>query len=139
MNTNRGIYIVVASFLIAFSLTGCGAVYQKAADDFMLTQPKSAWGKAPSDNHAMQEQELIKVMLKDSDSAKFQVLNLETAIIPTSLLEPKVLPVWKSTVLVNAKNSYGAYTGFKTWHFYYVDGLLHAYKQGNELIEYLKK
>lgn len=113
---------VIAGAIVA--LTGCGAVYQKKAEEFLATQPESAWGAGPPPDHLEGEAYLIKRQLKDPYSAQIASMGVKRAVLPASMASTETVPVYCSYQSVNAKNSYGGYTGAKTWEFCYRDGKL---------------
>ncbi|MBD1228651.1 hypothetical protein [Xenorhabdus griffiniae] len=60
---------------------------------------------------------IIAYTLKDSDSAKYKFHKPRLAYTPASRNVAYVVPVD-----VNAKNSYGGYTGYKTKYYVYIGG-----------------
>jgi hypothetical protein len=50
-------------------LTACGSVYKSRSEEFVRTQPESAWGARPSEGHVQAEIEWIKSQLKDPYTA----------------------------------------------------------------------
>lgn len=114
------------TFATAFlcCVAGCGSVYKQRAAEFEATQPESAWGRKPPDGHRQIEIASIKARLFDPYSADIREGSLQRYVLPESFTSPVPVPVWGSEVIVNAKNRYGAYTGFKSWVFFYRDGSL---------------
>jgi hypothetical protein len=110
---------------IALSITGCGALYDSSAAKFMATQPESAWGSQPPKDHQEQEMRYLNAILKDPYSAKIEFLPVKRTTVAASITNPTVVPVWESAALVNAKNSYGGYTGAKKYSFYWKNGSLY--------------
>ncbi|HWH75062.1 MAG TPA: hypothetical protein VNV16_12445 [Methylibium sp.] len=97
----------------------------------MQTQPESAWGPKPPAGHAKTEAEWLRRQLKDPYSADIRPATLSRTVLPASCTDGTVVPVWCSNIAVNAKNSFGAYTGFKTWMFCYSNGSLFATVDGD--------
>jgi hypothetical protein len=100
----------------AFSamLAGCGAMERAAQDSYMAKTPASAWGSPPFGYEA----KLIKLMkdsLIDPDSARFKFSKPDRISWPSS--KGGQSPAWQIDVLVNAKNSFGGYTGDQLWRF----------------------
>lgn len=126
--------VVAAAFL-----SGCGTAYRSAAEEFIRTQPASAWGAQPPPGHVEVEKAYIQRRLKDPGSANFEVVGLQRVTVAASLTNPEVVPVWMSSLRVNAKNSYGGYTGFKVWNFYYRSGELYALESEEGGRQYVKK
>jgi len=66
---------------------------------------------------------LIQGVLKDPGSAEFRWYGFERAWWGSrGLFGPGITYGWRMAVDVNAKNSFGAYTGYETWWFYFRDG-----------------
>lgn len=139
-NVNEGgvIVKVIVSIALSVCLVGCGVAYRNAAEEFIRTQPESAWGKAPPPGHKEIEKERVKAKLKDPFSAQFNDGENQRVTIAASLTDPTVVPAWKSTIFVNAKNSFGGYTGFKIYNFYYANGELYAVEDMDNGRSYLK-
>ncbi|MDX7993257.1 hypothetical protein [Xenorhabdus littoralis] len=68
-------------------------------------------------NYQEKLKSIIAGTLKDPDSAKYIFHNTRLAYTPSTKNVAYVVPVD-----INAKNSYGAYTGYKTRYFVYMDG-----------------
>ncbi|WP_152671559.1 hypothetical protein [Xenorhabdus khoisanae] len=60
---------------------------------------------------------IIAGTLKDPDSEKYKFHNARLAYTPSTRNVAYVVPVE-----INAKNSYGGYTGYKTRYYVYIDG-----------------
>ena len=133
--THRSATLLV---LASLALVGCGTQFKNAADEFVRTQPASAWGKQPPPGHRLVEQTYVKSRLKDPESVRFQDLEMQRVVISASMTDPKIVPVWASRFLVNAKNAFGGYTGFKEWNFYYREGELFAIESPETGRQYVK-
>lgn len=120
------------------SIQGCGTQFKNAAEEFVRTQPASAWGKQPPPGHRLVEQAYVKARLKDPESVRFQDLEMQRVVLSASMTDPTVVPVLASRFLVNAKNAMGGYTGFKEWNFYYRDGELFAIESPETGRQYVK-
>lgn len=78
-------------------------------------------------NHVQIAEKYVKIGLKDPYTAKIKVgeLTLEECNIQTAGQKPwlkETMPVakfWSAIVMVNAKNSYGAYVGNKVTRYYF--------------------
>lgn len=111
--------LVAASFLV-----GCATQAQKADEAFdaykaTLPEPDADYGSYP-DHY----QELIKAYmaktLKDPDSAKYT--DFSTPRKEHAIANKRAIYGYSSCVLVNAKNSYGGYTGNQQIWFFYQNG-----------------
>lgn len=127
-----------AAAILSVCLSGCGIAYKNAAEDFIRTQPESAWGSPPPAGHKEAEKAWIKTRLKDPESAQFRDGANQRVTIAASLTDPTVVPAWQSTIYVNAKNSYGGYTGYKVHNFYYSSGVMYAVESEEKGRLYLK-
>src|SRR5690606_37667261 len=73
-----------------------------------------------------------EVNLKDPDSARYTFGPLKKGYyrpnqIPGSLPTGKAHFAWEQLVVINAKNSYGGYTGQQAYTFYFRDGRMVHY------------
>lgn len=117
----------VALLLLASLFSGCGVAYQIKRDELSRTARTEDYGPKPPSNHREITQQLIRRILKDPDSAKFESWNDGyTSIIQSGFASPMPMLVWITSVDVNGKNSYGGYTGFNTWHFAWQNGSIVA-------------
>jgi len=130
--------VLILVTLTSLTLSGCGVMYRSAAEDFMRTQPPSAWGEPPPSNHKELEQIFILGLLKDPNSAIISFGESSRIVTTASALSPQVVPVWASPVYVNAKNSFGGYTGRKRWLFCYQNGKLHSLERDREATVYFQ-
>lgn len=128
----------IAILMLSSALAGCGVMYQKAADEFVRTQPESSWGPPPPTGHTAVERAYILDRLKDPSSAEIRFYDLQRMVIPAGIADPKIAPVWVSSAMVNAKNSFGGYTGAKRWSFYWRDGLIFAVDEESGVRRYLR-
>jgi shikimate kinase len=124
--------------LCGVMLTGCGVAFKQNAAEFIKTQPASVWGEAPSQElvQALQNKAL-KTILKDFDAARIEQGAIQRIVISKTMTNPEPLPVWQSEVMVNGKNSYGGYTGFKKYYFYFYLGKMYAIEPEGEVRLYL--
>ncbi|KGT86143.1 hypothetical protein NG99_26645 [Erwinia typographi] len=101
---------------IAMSLTGCMSTPS-------ATQLSNAYyGELPT-IYKEQIQNSIGDGLKDPDSAKYKFGEPKKAYLQGGLSDNfKMHYGWVVPVSVNAKNSYGAYVGYKTQYYMFVDG-----------------
>lgn len=119
-------HTVVAALAACLVAASCGTAYKSASEEFLRTQPPSAWRSPPPAGHHDAERQWILQRLRDPGSAQMSFAAPRRVTIAASLTDPTVVPVWASDVAVNAKNAFGGYTGAKTWSFYYDDGRLVA-------------
>lgn len=115
----------------ALVLSACGAAFRSAADDFERTQPPSAWGRQPPSGHVELEKAYVLRLLKDPESARFEPGGVASFLTPVSQQNPAVVPVWRSVLMVNAKNSLGGYTGAQPWVFLWHNGDLARVQEPN--------
>lgn len=124
--------IIPLLLAVSLSCTGCGVAYRQNAETFLRTQPEAAWGALPDAVHVQVERDYIETRLKDPMSAQLTADPLFRGTIAASVVDPTVTPVWISRWRVNAKNSFGGYTGFKEWVFYYRETALIAVENQEE-------
>ncbi|ALX95248.1 hypothetical protein [Serratia fonticola] len=108
------LFLVIASLF----LTGCMATPSP-------TQLSSAnYGELPA-SYKEDIQNNISAELKDPFSASYKFGAPKKAYLQGGLVENfKMYYGWVVPVSVNAKNSYGAYTGFKTRQYMFIDGVM---------------
>ncbi|AMO82119.1 MULTISPECIES: lipoprotein [Hafniaceae] len=106
------IFLLVGALL----LSGCMATPS-------LTETTSAnYGQLPSDYKEMIQND-ISYALKDPDSAKYEFGEPRKAYLQGGIAENfKMYYGWVIPVSVNAKNSYGGYTGFKKRYYMFSNG-----------------
>jgi hypothetical protein len=117
-----------------FSLTGCMQDYYRP-DTSQLADSDYGSPIAQADAEAAATS-FLSTRLKDADSAKFMCQPVEQGVERDALIYGG--NTWAGYVLhcgVNAKNSFGAYTGFEPFTFVFHDGsLVRAYQaQGSPL------
>lgn len=100
--------------LLAVQVGGCGAISQQKTNALLKVSKPADWGVLDR-NHESKERAAILQELKDPDSAKFR-FNVGRDVYQ-ALSEPVL--VWNSSVYVNAKNSFGGYTGERAYVFIY--------------------
>ncbi|WP_075335043.1 MULTISPECIES: hypothetical protein [Serratia] len=110
----RVLFLIIATLF----LSGCMATPS-------ATQLSNAnYGTLP-DSYKENIQNAISVGLKDPDSAKYKFGEPRKAYLQGGLSEDfKMYYGWAIPVAVNAKNSYGAYVGYKTMYYMYSSGRL---------------
>lgn len=96
--------------LLGVALSGCVQPMTKAEIDLAVYEP------LPGDYQA-RIQALMETRLKDPDSAKYKFLAPRKSYTESTRHFGYVVPVE-----VNAKNSYGGYTGYKPHYFAYYQG-----------------
>ena len=121
---------IFAVFILAvtlFNLYGCGIIYESRKKELLLNAKLEDYGQLPPDDHKEIERQIILSSLKDPDSAKFNKwMGPDRFVIPSSNISPTPKPVWRTSVDVNAKNSYGGYTGFQSYVFAWSNGKIYA-------------
>lgn len=111
------------SLFIFMFLSGCGIIYSINLSNLERTLTDADYGNPPK-NYEILAEKYIKSLLKDSDSAQFRNWTVpEKCLFPsnTSMTEPK--PGYCNYVEVNAKNSFGGYTGFSVWKIRWYKGM----------------
>ena len=97
--------------------TGCVTADQLAKADF---------GPQPT-NPQEQVIRYFEYYLKDPDSAKYQFRELTKGYIKDGLIMGgKIHYGWIQVVDVNAKNSFGAYTGYQRKYIFFENGRIHS-------------
>lgn len=122
---------ITSLFLALGILSGCGATNPATpAKVYDLSHLKPT-------NHKAMVIKRIKIDLKDPDSAKIKVGELKLITCnpyggPTANGKMKM---WSADALVNARNSFGAYTGDKVRRYYFdktgIVGLTDLYIKGH--------
>jgi hypothetical protein len=103
------------SFLFVFLLTGC-----LASSPTKIQVESADYGAKPVFSTEVIKA-VIKMQLKDPDSAKIQGITpfkREWYLNPENF-NTQFAYAWMSCASVNAKNSYGAYTGYKSYVFFF--------------------
>jgi hypothetical protein len=110
-------------------LCGCGTIEQSMAHKLAKTARLEDYGPPPPTNHVELEEYFVRAGLKDPDSAQIRFTNSVPApsIIPSGFASPTPRLIWQTFFEVNAKNSYGGYTGFSPYLFAWRDGKMVAY------------
>lgn len=122
----KAIFYITLIALCSSLMSGCGTLYESRKDKLLQNAPLEDWGASPSEQHQEIEKKYILSVLKDPSSAQLQWTELQRAIIPSGIASPTPQLIWLSTVNVNAKNSYGGFTGAKPYKFAWVNGELFA-------------
>lgn len=112
-------------------LPSCGVAYMAQRDEILKKNSEADFSPAPPADREKQERDLILSVLKDPDSARLAFLGVEKDAIQRQVLSPDAVPVWVSKVSVNARNSFGGYTGAQAWRIAWHKGKLFAYSPGN--------
>ncbi|UCQ16878.1 hypothetical protein DCF79_11050 [Edwardsiella tarda] len=113
--------MIVAFVLSAFFLSGCVTPMTKLEVDKAVYQPLP-------DSYKQDVQNIISMYLKDPYSAKFTFFTPIKSYSLPSRHFAYVVPVG-----VNAKNSYGGYTGYKMHYYAYYSGRFKDVTQGVNL------
>lgn len=122
----RTTLLLLATFL-TFSLASCGVMYNSRRAELLKSASPADYGPPPPGNHQEIEERMIRSRLKDPDSAQFRWGESRRDIIQQGFASPTPALVWVTSVAVNAKNSFGGYTGFEAYQFSWKEGRLFAY------------
>lgn len=96
-------------------LSGCGTAYKQNAAELIARSSVSDWGTPPPSDHEQKTKAFFENVLKDPYSAQYKFAAPIRAAIPQSGMSTNPVLVWGVDVAINAKNSYGAYVGFKEY------------------------
>lgn len=118
----RLVVVIITGTMFALFLSGCGVAYNVKRSQMLKTATEADYGPPPPTNHQELEMQLIRANLKDPDSAKCEFGGVTRDAIQSGFASPTPILVWRTSVRVNAKNSYGGYTGFQPYHFAWRDG-----------------
>jgi len=113
--------MVTTAMFVCF-LASCGIAYNAKRSQMLKTATEADYGPPPPTNHQDIEMQMIRASLKDPDSAKFEFGSVTRDVIQSGFASPTPILVWRTYVRVNAKNSYGGYTGFQPHHFAWQNG-----------------
>ncbi len=112
---------------LTIALCGCQIPETQTSSGYRSSRPdytvpdevaKSAQYPPKPSDFREEVKRYLRLRLKDPDSAIYDNWTLERAYLGSS---PPVYG-WMSSVSVNAKNSYGGYTGFDMYHFWHEGG-----------------
>ena len=105
-------FFILGFFILGFIMNGC-AETEKAVPTQSFTM--ADYGAKPSvQSYKAEIRAKIQAKLKDPYSAKFKFDNPRKALYAPKVLSVSI-PGWAIPCTVNAKNSYGGYTGQKFW------------------------
>lgn len=116
---------ILTTSLLLLMLTACSGSFEKIA-------PNHSWEAPPSENVVQQiTPEYFETILKDSDSAKYRYGTPFKGYTNEGLLYGGKInwSGWLYPVSINAKNSYGGYTGFKTYYLQLSRGQIDGYME----------
>jgi hypothetical protein len=135
----------VVLILMAGLLSGCGFAYNINRDKLLQSATEADFGPPPPENHEEIEKAFILENLKDPESARFRSIDkINKTAIQSGFASPTPILVWITALSVNAKNSYGGYSGFQYYAFAWQNERLVAFsgptKSMEEMVfwEYLK-
>lgn len=118
---------IIKVFLLGFLLSGCAATFQ-------TLEPSYNFGAPPTD-YEEKIKKSMRFKLKDPDSAIFDFESSRPIKAYTNAgLAAGGEVSWAGWVVyykVNAKNSYGAYTGFETEKAFFTNNEIHRWKYPN--------
>jgi hypothetical protein len=118
---------ITTCFTIVALLSGCGVAYMASESALLKSATLSDWGPEPPSNHWEIEEAFVRHQLKDPLSALFTRGSLSREAIPSAMTKAQL--VWVTSLVVNAKNSYGGYTGGRTYYFAWRNGKLVGLKE----------
>jgi hypothetical protein len=119
---------LILSLAAAFSLAGCGVAYQQQRSEILRSASTESFGPPPPADYRATGEAFIKRLLKDPDSARFEwVSEPRHEAIQPAFASPHAMPVWVTGVRVNAKNSFGGYTGAEPFALAWKNGKIIAY------------
>jgi hypothetical protein len=100
---------------------------------FARPDPGAHYGELPSD-YQTQAVAYFQDVLKDPDSAKYQFGTPRRAYGNNGLVYGGNVAFtgWAVPVAINAKNSFGGYTGFEPFLVIFVDGRVYTHLEGYE-------
>lgn len=104
-------HILLPTLIVAFALSGCGVAYQQQRAEILRTASAADFGPPPPPDWRARGEEFIKRLLKDPGSATFEWGEPRHEAIQPAIASPHARPVWVTAARVNAKNSFGGYTG----------------------------
>lgn len=102
---------LIGIIFLGVMLSGCVKPMTKAEVNSAVYEP------LPS-NYKEQIQQMMESRLKDPDSAKFKFFEPRKGFTESTRHFGYVVPVG-----INAKNSYGGYTGYQAHYFVYYQGM----------------
>lgn len=106
---------ILALTAASLLLTACGASTPVKDTSIDLTGPQPANWQAKS-------KALIAEGLKDADSARYKFIGIEQENCRLYSMYRPDYRVWTAKIEVNAKNSFGAYTGYKLTRVHFAGG-----------------
>lgn len=119
-------FVFLAIIATAFSVSGCGIAYQNERDEILKNTTLNDFGTPPPDNWKDIAKAFISNQLKDPESGRFEFGVPNKDAIQQDFGSPHAMPVWTTTITVNAKNSFGGYTGSQPWSLAWKNGKIIA-------------
>jgi len=108
--------------------SSCGVAYEQQRAEVLKTASSESFGPPPPADYRSIGEAFIRRVLKDPESAKFEwVGEPKHEAIQPAFASPHATPVWVTGVRVNAKNSFGGYTGFDPFALAWKNGKIVAY------------
>jgi hypothetical protein len=112
-------------FLCTLALIyGC-TDYNFEAQKLQTTATEADYGNPPPKDYQKITEDFIRDKLKDPDSGKFKNWTAPYRCVYRYIGKPKL--GWCTRVEVNAKNGFGAYTGFSLWEIDWTDGKIYDF------------
>lgn len=102
---------ILAVILLGISLSGCVQPMTKSEVSAAVYEPLPG-------NYKEQIQTMMEARLKDPDSAKYKFFDPRKSFTESTRHFAYVVPVG-----INAKNSYGGYTGYEMYYFAYYNSI----------------
>jgi hypothetical protein len=127
MRFQTRILFLAVSLTACIFFNGCGVAAQANAHKLAASSKPSDWGPPPPADYKEQIASFFKNHLKDPESARYDFMPPMRDVIQKGFASPNVMRAWLTPVKVNAKNSFGGYTGFETYSFAWKDGKMIAF------------
>jgi len=128
VTAHKAIKLCVLVLIGVFALSGCGVAYQQQRSEILRTASAEDFGPPPPEDYRARGEDFIRRRLKDPESARFEwVGEPRHEAIQPALASPHARPVWVTVVRVNAKNSFGGYTGASPFVLAWSHGRIVAY------------
>lgn len=109
-----------------FFLSACGLAYNSRRAELLKTAKPEDWGAPPPVEYASLERNLVRSLLKDPYSAVFKGPTEPRRDVVGKMFSPTPSLAWVSYLAVNAKNSFGGYTGDSYFEFAWINGKIFA-------------
>ena len=123
----RKIVFPLLGLACCWAMNGCGIAAQANAQKLQASSKPSDWGEPPPADYKQRVTAFLRERLKDPESAQYDWKEPLRGVIQKGFASPNVMRAWLTPVNINAKNSFGGYTGFEPFSFAWKDGRMIAY------------